>query len=82
MKGPLRVELDLQDMLIQLFSQKDSRNTWRVRKQLMKHIADYSTREHRSVLLENVIETNHFLLRENLTILGKFVLTLLTRSQG
>lgn len=49
------VELDLQDMLIKLFSQKDNRSTWRVRKQLMKRIADYSIREHRSGLLENII---------------------------
>lgn len=46
-------ELDLPDMLIQPFSQKDNRSTWQVGKRLMKRIADYSIREHKSGLLED-----------------------------
>lgn len=81
-------ELDLQDMLIQLFSPKDNRSTWRVRTRLMKHIVDYSIREHRSGLLGNVIEKKkssqtiqylYTILKYNL---GKLYQTLLTSSQS
>lgn len=59
------VELDLQDIVIQFFSQKDNRSTWKVGKQLMKRIADYSIREHRSGLLKNIIERKKLCLLTN-----------------
>lgn len=66
-------ELDLPDMLIQPFSQKDNRSTRQVGKRLMKRIADYSIREYKSGLLENIIGTNKCLLtNQHLDIILKY----------